>query len=98
MTKHEEGGGNFMAGMLMGAVLAGGSVFFLGTKKGKEMQKKLRAQFPEAAEKVDEVLKNIKDNVEDARDAAGEKLNDVSEKVSDLADAPRKFFSKPDEK
>lgn len=97
MSKDNDGG-NFLVGLFTGALLAGGSVFFFGTKKGKEMQKELRTKFPDAAKKIDEVVKNIKDNVEEVKDTAEEKLDDVSEKVNDLAEAPRRFFKRNSDK
>lgn len=45
-----------MTGLILGAALGAGIAFLFGTSKGKEVRKKIRDNYPEFFDRIDEVL------------------------------------------
>ncbi len=57
--------GSLLTGVILGAAIGAGVTFLFGTKKGKEIREKVRDQYPEFFDHVDDVLDNLGDKYED---------------------------------
>lgn len=75
--------GSFFSGVVLGAVIGAGLTFLLGTPKGKEVRKKIRDQYPDFFEKVDDVLEDLGDKYGDVVDQVKELEEQVAEKSAD---------------
>lgn len=53
-----------IAGLTIGAVVGAGAAILFGTKKGKELQIKIKKQYPEVFDKIDEKLEEVKEEVQ----------------------------------
>ena len=76
MNQNREQPTNFWIGFLLGGIIAGAAVFFLGTKRGKEMLEKL-------LEKIEEHEEGLADTV----DSLKEKSVALLEKTQEIKDA-----------
>lgn len=54
-----------ITGLILGAALGAGLAFLFGTAKGKEVRKKVRDNYPEFFDQIDEVLGSVKENLEE---------------------------------
>lgn len=64
MSNNESGhqGGNFLQGLLWGAIIGGGIVFLLGTKKGKRL---LKIITEEGLENISDIGELVEDELEE---------------------------------
>lgn len=53
-----------VTGLVLGAALGAGVAFLFGTPKGKEVREKVRDNYPEFFDRIDEVLGSVKEEVE----------------------------------
>ena len=51
------------AGIILGAAAGAGIAFLFGTKKGKELRKKIRDDYPEVFDKLDDALSSTKESL-----------------------------------
>ncbi|MBI3559488.1 YtxH domain-containing protein [Candidatus Gottesmanbacteria bacterium] len=61
MNENRNNGG-LLTGLILGAALGAGITLLLTTSKGKEIRKKVKDNYPEFFDQVDEVLGNDKEN------------------------------------
>lgn len=54
-----------VTGLILGAALGAGIAFLFGTSKGKEVREKVRDNYPEFFDRIDEVLGSVKENLGD---------------------------------
>ncbi len=83
----ENKSGSLVAGVVLGAAIGAGLTFLFGTKKGKEIRNKVRDQYPEVFDKIDEVLEGVEDRYEDVVDEVENIKEDVAEMTEDTKDA-----------
>ena len=57
MNNHNSGGG-FLQGLLLGALIGGGAVFLLGTKKGKKLLKTLTEEGLEGIAGIEDLIED----------------------------------------
>lgn len=93
-----------VAGIAIGAAVGAGLTFLFATRKGKELQKRVRDEYPEVFDKLEEAVSNAGSLGEQAsevvRNNVGEKLVEVGEDVESLGKQietpavakPRRFF------
>jgi len=62
MESNNNGGNKFLSGFLLGALIGGGAVFLLSSKKGKEILKILSE---EGLDKISDLLQEQEDTMED---------------------------------
>ncbi len=70
-----------IGGLAIGAVLGASAALLFGTKKGKELQKKIRKQYPEVFEKIEGTLSDVRENLEDKVDDVEERVEEVKKDV-----------------
>ena len=68
-----------LTGLVLGAALGAGITFLLTTSKGKEIREKVKDNYPEFFDQIDEVLSNVKGETNESPKArrfvkAGRKL------------------------
>lgn len=68
MCDNHDNSGPLLTGVVLGAALGAGLTFLFGTPKGKELREKVRDQYPDFFEKVDDALENLGENYEDVVD------------------------------
>lgn len=91
---------NLLSGLVIGAALGAGITFLFGTKKGKEIRSRVKDEYPEIFNKLEEVINNISEEAEQVKDETSEvfaeKLDSVATAVADLRDHvtthPRRFL------
>lgn len=92
---HHCGGSKFMTGLMWGAIIGGGIVFLLGTKKGKKIIKTLSEEGIELSQLLGD--DEEEEEVEEASNIQPEeKSNGVSNKntISKIASTPHRFFKR----
>jgi len=57
-----------VTGLLIGGVVGAGAAILFGTKKGKEIQNKIKRQYPEVFTKIEDTLDEVRENVDDKVD------------------------------
>lgn len=96
----------FLNGFLLGALIGGGLVFLLGTKKGKRLLKTLTSEGLEGVSELTDLIDNIGDEEESVEDIQPKKLavNNVKENspivekvtndeaINKVKSAGRRFF------
>ncbi len=65
MCDNHDNSGPLLTGVVLGATLGAGLTFLFGTPKGKEIREKVRDQYPDFFERVDDALENLGENYED---------------------------------
>ncbi len=87
-----------LAGIILGVAAGAGITFLFGTKRGKDIRNKLRKEYPEAFEKIDEVIEgtqgNLKEGYENASEKAGELQNEVRKLGTGVKDSVVKKVQK----
>lgn len=102
MCDNHNNSGSLLAGIAIGAAVGAGLTFLFGTNKGKEVRNKVRDQYPEFFDKLDDALGNIEEGYENVvgevkkvEEEVAEMKTDakgaVSEKVADLGKAVEKL-------
>lgn len=71
------------SGLMGGLIVGAGAVFLFGTKKGKEIRKKVKDQYPEVFEKIDEIVTDVKGNLSDKYYEVAEMSGGVKGRISD---------------
>lgn len=77
---------SLIAGLAIGAALGAGLTFLFGTDKGKRIRKKIRGEYPEFFERVDNVVENLGERYGDVVDEVKKLDGEVSEKSSGAKD------------
>lgn len=84
MNNNSNGGNGFLAGFLIGAAIGGVAVFFLGTKKGKQLLKTISEEgldsISDLAEYVEE---EVEEKIEEKVAPVVEKIKEVKEEVKE---------------
>jgi gas vesicle protein len=90
---------NLVAGIAIGAAIGAGLTFLFATKKGKELRKRVRDEYPEVFDRLEEAVGDMTAEVSKAREEVaalgeqasktvrsnvGEKLVEVGEDVESL--------------
>ncbi len=102
MCDHHDNNGTLITGLALGAAIGAGLTFLFGTDKGKEIRNRVRDQYPEFFDRLDDVLGNIEEGYEDVvgevkkveKEVAEMKTDakeNVQEKVADLGRAVEKL-------
>lgn len=99
MCDHKNNSG-FAVGLLLGGVVGAGAAFLFGTKKGKEIQNKIKKQYPEVVSQLEDTLSEVKesfdDKVEGGLSAARQIKDEVKKEIKQIKQigAPKKRFVK----
>lgn len=56
-----------ITGLIIGAAIGAGLAFLFGTKKGQEVRKKVRDQYPELFDQIETTLGDIRENLDDEK-------------------------------
>lgn len=73
MNNNGNSNGGFMTGLLLGALIGGGAVFLLGTKKGKKLLKTISEEGLEGISELGDFIENEEEAYEDDEEIAAEK-------------------------
>ncbi len=91
MCDSQDRSGSLLTGLVIGAAVGAGLTFLFGTKKGKEFRDRVREEYPELFDKIDEVYANLVEEVKNVEEEVEEMNEDtkevVQEKVADLGKA-----------
>ncbi len=91
MCDSHDQSGSLLTGLVIGAAVGAGLTFLFGTKKGKEIRDRVREEYPEAFDKIDEVYANLVDEVKNVEEEVAEMSDEtkevVQEKVANLGEA-----------
>lgn len=107
-TEHHTGASGFGSGFLLGLLVGAAMVFFLGTKKGKQILKSISEEGWEGFSELEELLTDEDAEFEEATPTKTKKTDEVYEEVhvsnghagstvhhrSRLTPKPRRFFRK----
>lgn len=90
MTENKEQPTNFWIGFLFGGIIAGAAVFFMGTKRGKELLEGLLEKIEEHEEGLAETVDSLKEKsvallekTQEVKDAVIAQLETKKEEVSE---------------
>lgn len=76
---------NFFSGLLFGALITGGLIYFLtSTKKGKEIKKQLREKGEDALDHLADLINEVEEKGKQFKDKAKAVQTELEEKASSL--------------
>lgn len=85
-SSHSDGDGGFYKGLVFGALIGVGLVWFLGTKEGKKIKKQL-------SERSEEFIEKAKESIDEALEEGLVEDDQVSPDVNEgLEFSPKRFF------
>lgn len=88
---NENKNSGLVTGLVLGAALGAGVAFLFGTPKGKEVREKVRDNYPEFFDRIDEVLGSVKENLGDKYDEVVEEVEKIKEEIIPEKSLPRRF-------
>ncbi|MEK7127588.1 MAG: YtxH domain-containing protein [Patescibacteria group bacterium] len=85
--------GSLLTGLTVGAMLGAGAAILFGTKKGKELQIKIKKQYPEVFNKIEDTLDEVKENFDDKVEEVKDEVKKEIKQIKQIG-APKKRFVK----
>lgn len=82
-----------VAGLLIGSVVGAGAAILFGTKKGKEIQTKIKKQYPEVFSKIEDTLDEVKENFDDKVEEVKDEVKKEIKQIKQIS-SPKKRFVK----
>lgn len=82
---------HFLEGVVIGAAIGGAAVFFLGTKKGREVFKFLKNEGMERFGKIEDMVHEYQDVL---REGVEDDMDDVKEKISAKTDKSKSLLKR----
>jgi len=67
MSDHDSSG-TLLTGIVLGAAIGAGLTFLFGTSKGKDVREKIKGQYPDFFERMDDVVESLGENYADVVD------------------------------
>lgn len=84
-----ESDSGFTSGLIIGSFIGAGAALLFGTKKGEEIRKKIREEYPDFFDQLDEVVSSAKENVSDKYQEVAKEINPVKKEIKKTT---RRFF------
>lgn len=83
--KDQNNSNGLLLGLILGATIGAGVTFLFGTKKGKEIRKKIQDEYPQVFENLEEATSDLRDNLEDKYSDVVDQIEEIKKEVSDSA-------------
>ncbi len=80
----DDRGSGLLTGLVIGAVLGAGVTFLFGTKNGKEIRDRIRDEYLEVFDRLDEVFENVQENLQEKYDDVVDEVQKVKKEVAEL--------------
>lgn len=64
---NQKSGSSFATGLLLGSIVGAGAALLFGTKKGKEIKNKIKKQYPEVFEKIEDKVEEVESKVAEVK-------------------------------
>lgn len=67
MCDQKHTNGSLITGVVIGGVIGAGLAFLFGTKKGKDLRQKIRSQYPEVFDNLEDIYADVVDQVAEVK-------------------------------
>jgi gas vesicle protein len=97
MYREEQTGGNFMLGVLTGALVGAGLALLFAPKAGNEMRAQLGQQYRGLADRMGEQTQHLRETAGQWRDQGRERMQQLSNRLSDRSSVERQSTTQSSE-
>lgn len=94
MCDNRDKSGTLLTGVVIGAAIGAGLTFLFGTPRGREIREKVRGQYPDFFEHIDDALENLGDKYGDVVEEVKKVEKEVSEMSGDSRETVKSSVSK----